>query len=62
MTIEEAEEVTMPFGKHKGERLDDVPLSYINWLRDIDLHGRLAEAVAVYVAQDWFESELAQEA
>lgn len=22
----------MPFGKHKGERLEDVPASYLHWL------------------------------
>lgn len=22
----------MPFGKHKGERIGDIPLSYLDWL------------------------------
>ena len=29
----------MPWGKHKGEELDDIPTSYLNWLlsyTDID--------------------------
>lgn len=26
----------MPFGKHKGERLDDVPANYLEWLADQD--------------------------
>lgn len=27
----------MPFGKHKGERLGDVPASYLLWLGNQDL-------------------------
>ena len=27
---------TMPFGKHKGERLGDVPDSYFNWFLSQD--------------------------
>lgn len=26
----------MPFGKHKGEHIEDVPTSYIRWLLDQD--------------------------
>lgn len=24
----------MPFGKHKGQAMQDVPASYLDWLRD----------------------------
>lgn len=24
----------MPFGKYKGEKMEDVPASYLLWLRD----------------------------
>ena len=26
----------MPFGKHKGQSVDDVPAKYLDWLRDQD--------------------------
>jgi Putative quorum-sensing-regulated virulence factor len=36
----------MPFGKYKGEDLEDVDTSYLRWLRDkTDLDGWLANAV-----------------
>ena len=30
----EGKQLTMPFGKHKGETLDHVPAEYLLWLRD----------------------------
>jgi hypothetical protein len=27
---------TLPFGRHKGTRVTDLPLSYLGWLRDLD--------------------------
>ena len=26
----------IPFGKHKGQKLDDLPAGYLDWLRDQD--------------------------
>src|SRR5262245_55092932 len=38
---------TMPFGKHRGKRLADVPLSYLAWLLDeCDVKPYLREAIA----------------
>jgi uncharacterized protein (DUF3820 family) len=38
--------ITMPFGKHKGERVDSIDAQYLKWLWDKgDLYGDLAEAV-----------------
>ncbi len=52
----------MPFGKHKGKTLDDVPLSYLEWLRDLDdLQEPLLSAVLEYCEQDWFQGELERE-
>lgn len=28
------DESKMPFGKHKGKSMEDVPASYLMWLRD----------------------------
>ena len=40
------ETYTMPFGKHKGERLIDLPESYLDWLyHKCDLSNNLYEAV-----------------
>lgn len=30
---------TMPFGKHKGERLSDIPVGYLDWLIGEDWMG-----------------------
>lgn len=38
--------MTMPFGKHQGEDIADIPTGYLRWLRDnVDLFGELADAV-----------------
>lgn len=34
MTVED--DLTMPFGKHKGTKLKDLPRSYIFWLSEQD--------------------------
>lgn len=34
----------MPFGKYKGEELEDLPTDYMEWcLRELDLRPALAE-------------------
>ena len=39
--------MTMPFGKHSGDRIENLPSDYLRWLHDAtDLKGRLREAVA----------------
>ena len=37
----------MPFGKYKGEPLEDLPGDYLEWLSTLDLRAKLREAVAV---------------
>lgn len=38
--------MTMPFGKHCGEDIADIPTGYLRWLRDsADLYGELADEV-----------------
>ena len=37
----------MPFGKYKGEALEDIPIAYLNWLyENVELHGELEEAIS----------------
>jgi uncharacterized protein (DUF3820 family) len=33
----------MPFGKHKGEQMQDVPASYLLWLYDSKLENQLVK-------------------
>jgi len=36
----------MPFGKHKGKRIEDIPEDYLEWLWEkVDLYGELKTAV-----------------
>ncbi len=35
----------MPFGKHKGEKLIDVPDDYLLWLYENDKAGRLSDYI-----------------
>lgn len=40
-------ETRMPFGKHKGEKLRDLPITYVRWLVDkADIEPDLREALA----------------
>lgn len=40
----------MPFGKHKGKRLDQVPASYLLWLWDDGWWQRADEPLGAYLA------------
>lgn len=39
---------TMPFGKHKGERIDEIPSDYLRWLLD---NANLDDEIAAHVAE-----------
>lgn len=42
----EPEREIMPFGKHKGEMLADIPIEYMEWcLENLDLRPRLRNAM-----------------
>jgi hypothetical protein len=48
--------VRMPFGKHRGEALADVPTSYLDWLTTINLELWLRRAVEAELRRrDWCE-------
>lgn len=40
----------MPFGKHKGQRMADVPASYLAWLKD---QGCDHPGVRGYIENSW---------
>jgi hypothetical protein len=35
----------MPFGRHRGELLTNLPDEYVEWLRSLDLHDPLRSAI-----------------
>ena len=41
----------MPFGKHKGEPMQDVPASYLHWLWTNGLEHDKQSEVAEYIRQ-----------
>jgi uncharacterized protein (DUF3820 family) len=46
------EDLVMPFGKHRGERLCDIPTSYLEWCLEncTNLSNELAEEMRNQVA------------
>lgn len=43
----------MPFGKYEGEELEDIPVSYLRWLRaNVELYGELEEEVEYILSGD----------
>lgn len=43
----------MPFGKYRGEYLEDIPLNYLQWVYDnlelkVDLEDEIGELIADY--------------
>ena len=51
----------LPFGKHKGERLDDVPLDYLDWAVGAFDPGRVRDAIETYLNSDVIRRELGRE-
>ena len=51
------------FGKHEGQRLDDIPMSYIDWANREAKYLPMEDLLAIqeYCRQDWFDKELEQE-
>jgi len=39
----------MPFGKHIGEKMENVPLDYLQWLSTTDLDGDMEYTVRYYL-------------
>ena len=39
----------MPFGKHMGEKMENVPLDYLKWLSTTELDGDMAYTVRYYL-------------
>ena len=39
----------MPFGQHKGKRLDEVPAKYLDWLSGEDWLDKTWPALAAYI-------------
>lgn len=55
-------EATMPFGKYKGRKLDEVPAAYLDWLRDQEWLGEWP-AVSKYIEDNakWIDHDLESE-
>ncbi len=41
----------MPFGKHKGMKMEEIPADYLQWLSTTDLEGDLRYTVDYYMGQ-----------
>ncbi len=51
--------LSMPFGQHKGRRIDDIPLTYLQWMTK---NGSLSqERISAYLRSDRIRKERAEE-
>lgn len=49
----------LPFGKHKGQLLSEVPVKYLMWLQsDVDMDEKLAYAVDQELKKRYEEGDL----
>lgn len=44
------DESLMPFGKYKGEKMANVPASYLIWIYE---NNKCTKEVALYIADNW---------
>lgn len=58
---EQLASVVMPFGKHKGMKLDKVPLSYLDWLVGQDLREPFKSKLEAYMRHPTVVAELERE-
>lgn len=50
----------MPFGKHKGDRMQDVPAQYLLWLRDQMISGGTLKGPVWYYIEENLDTLLQQ--
>ena len=54
-----SDEITIPFGKHKGKELNEVPLLYLDWMRGIELQENdFKAALNSYLSDPSIEREI----
>lgn len=55
----------MPFGKHEGESLDDIPLKYLDWLIGEDFmkekFPNIKDIIEIYLTTPCIKLELEKE-
>lgn len=51
------DEDKMPFGKHKGKRMADVPADYLLWLWDNGVHQEPGKPVHGYIKENFKQLE-----
>lgn len=62
MTFAEAKAFVIPFGQHAGKALDDIPLSYLDWLYGQHwIRPELGQALRVYLGDKTIARELERE-
>lgn len=63
MTFAESRLVKAPFGKYRGQSIDDIAaddegLLYLDWLIGQTVYGRFGEALKVYLAEPAIAKEV----
>lgn len=62
MTLKELSETKMPFGRHKGETFDDIPLGYLDWLiGNVELREPLKSRLKEYLKHPTIAREVQRE-
>ena len=56
--MNDSKDYSMPFGKFKCRTLEDVPLTYLDWLLSAKLHDNTREAIEGYLKEPVIAREL----
>jgi len=55
------EKTIMPFGKYKGQRFEEIPLSYLDWMLGQDIRDPLRRQLTEYLSKPTIQRLLDEE-
>jgi uncharacterized protein (DUF3820 family) len=61
MIFKDAAAFRLPFGKYRGQTLDQIPLDYLDWLNGRELYPDTRRALDTYLADPAIQKALKEE-